>query len=202
MNRVHNILSHSAGPDADINPIAEGDKILLARIGAPHGVRGEVRVKTFTADPMAIRDYGPLAAADGRLFQIERLRAATEVVVAKFRGLDDRDAAEAQNGVDLFVDRTALPAPEEDEFYHADLIGLAAYDQAGDLLGTVVAVHDFGAGDILDITPPRGPSLLTPFTKAAVPFVDLTAGRLVVAPLLEVEGEDEDKTGREDTQGR
>lgn len=149
-------------------------------------------MKTFTADPVALRDYGPLAAADGRLFHIERLRPAKEVLVVKFSGVDDRDTAEALNGVELFVSRGALPAPEADEFYHADLIGLAAFDVTGDLLGSVVAVHDFGAGDILDIAPPRGPSLLVPFTKAAVLLVDLAAGRLVVAPPLEVESEDGD----------
>ena len=165
-----------------------GEKILLARIGAAHGVRGEVRVKAFTADPMALREYGPLAAGDGRLFQVERLRLAKEVVIAKFRGIDDRNAAEALNGTDLFVLRERLPAPEEeDEFYHADLLGLAAFGAAGDPLGTVVAVHNFGAGDILDIAPSRGPSILVPFTRDCVPSVDLAAGRLLVVPPVEAE---------------
>jgi 16S rRNA processing protein RimM len=160
----------------------QGRAVLLATIGAPHGVRGEVRVKSFTADPMSLGDYGTLTTSDGRTFEVERLRPAKQVVVAKFRGIDDRNAAEALNGTELYVDRDILPAAEEDEFYHADLIGLAAEDETGEALGTIVAVHDFGAGDILEIAPGRGPSLLVPFTKAAVPVVDLAGGRVVVSP--------------------
>jgi 16S rRNA processing protein RimM len=164
--------------------------ILIATIGAAHGVKGEVRVKSFAAEPMALGGYGPLHTEDGRLFEIERIRPAKgDMLTAKFRGVDDRSAAEALNGVSLYVDHNDLPAPEEDEFYHADLIGLAALDAAGERLGTVVAVHDFGAGDILDIAPPSGPSLLVPFTRAAVPDVDIAAGTITVTPPAEVEGE-------------
>jgi 16S rRNA processing protein RimM len=164
--------------------------ILLARIGAPHGVRGEVRVKSFGEQPEALERYSPLAGADGRLFHVERLRPAKEVLVVKFRGVDDRDAAEALSGVDLYVDRSRLPAAEEDEFYHADLIGLAAFSEAGEALGTVIAVHDFGAGDILEIAPSRGTSLLLPFTRSTVPLVDIEAGRIVVAPPAEIDDEE------------
>jgi 16S rRNA processing protein RimM len=164
--------------------------ILLARIGAPHGVRGEVRVKSFAKDPESLKRYSPLAAGDGRLFHVERLRPAKEVLVVKFRGVDDRRAAEALNGVELYLDRERLPAAEEDEFYHADLIGLAAFSEAGEALGTVIAVHDFGAGDILEIAPSRGKSLLLPFTRATVPLVDIEAGRIVVAPPAEIEDEE------------
>jgi 16S rRNA processing protein RimM len=168
---------------AERNAAANEDKVLLARIGAAHGVRGEVRIKPFTADPLSVAQFGPLSAQDGRTFRIERLRPAKEVVIAKIHGVDDRDAAEALNGTDLFVPRDRLPAPdEEDEFYHADLIGLEATSPNGNLLGTVVAIHNFGAGDILDIVPRRGPSLLVPFTKQAVPEIDLSAGRLVAIP--------------------
>ena len=159
--------------------------ILLARIGAAHGVRGEVRVKSFTAEPMSLGDYGPLTAADGRRFDIERLRPAKQVVIAKFRGIDDRASAEALNGTELYVDREALPAAGEDEFYHADLIGLTALREAGEALGTIVAIHDFGAGDILEIAPARGPSLLVPFTRAAVPHVDMAGGRVIVSAAVE-----------------
>jgi 16S rRNA processing protein RimM len=168
------------------------EPILLARIGAAHGVRGEVRVKSFAAEPQALAGYGPLAAADGRLFHIERLRPAKEVVVVKFRGVDTRDAAEALNGTDLYVARERLPEPEDDEFYYADLIGMSAVSAEGEPLGTVVAVHNFGAGDMLDIAPPRGPSLLVPFTREAVPEVDLAAQRLVVVPPPEIEAKGED----------
>ncbi|MYZ49302.1 ribosome maturation factor RimM [Propylenella binzhouense] len=160
--------------------MAGPDRVVMARIGAPHGVRGEARVKSFTGDPAALADYGPLFAADGRRFEIERLRPAKEMLVVKFAGIDRREDVERLTGTDLYVERGTLPPPEEDEFYHADLIGLDAIGAAGEPLGTVVAVHDFGAGDLLDIAPPRGPSRLVPFTKAAVPVVDLAAGRLVV----------------------
>ena len=168
------------------------DRILLATIGAAHGVKGEVRVKSFTADPASIAAYGPLFGADGRIFEVERVRPGKGVVVAKFRGVDDRDAAERLNGLSLFADRAAFPAPGEDEFYHADLIGLDAFSAAGEPLGAVVAVHNFGAGDILEIAPRRGRPLLVPFTKEAVPDIDTARGRLVVAPPEETEARGEE----------
>lgn len=149
-------------------------------------------MKSFTADPLALADYASLFAEDGRSFHIERLRPAKDMLVVKFRGVDDRDAAEALNGVALYADRGALPKADEGEFYHADLIGLVAANEAGEALGTVVAVHNFGAGDILDIAPPRGPSLLVPFTKEAVPVVDIAAGRITVIPPPETEAKEEE----------
>lgn len=178
--------------------MAKGENILLARIGAAHGVRGEVRVKAFTADPLSLAEYSPLAAGDGRKFHVERLRPAKEVVVAKFRGIDSRDAAEALNGTDLYVSRDRLPATDaDDEFYQADLIGLEAFSEAGVLLGAVIAVQNFGAGDILEIAPGRGPSLLVPFTRQAVPSVDIGAGRLVAVPPPDAEDDDEDDPNAE-----
>lgn len=177
------------------------EQILLATIGAAHGVRGEVRVKSFTADPTALGDFGPLAAKDGRRFEIEHLRPAKNVVVVKFRGVDDRGAAEALNGVSLYVPREELPAAAADEFYHADLIGLDVFTPDGEPLGAVVAVHDFGAGDLLDIAPSgaegaRGASFLVPFTKEAVPQVDIAGGRItVIQPVFA--GEDSDTGGGE-----
>ncbi len=177
-------------------PAPEG--VLLATIGAAHGIHGEVRVKSFTAEPMALAEYGPLHAEGGRRFEIERLRPAKgDMLVAKFRGIDDRNAAETLNGLSLYVERSTLPAPDEDEFYHADLIGLAAFDAAGEPLGRVIAVHNFGAGDILDIAPPQGRSLLVPFTRETVPEVDIAAGRMTVVPPAEVEGEPPE-TGEEE----
>ena len=171
-------------------------RLLLAQVGAPHGVRGEVRVKAFTGDPLALGSYGPLLTEDGRALAVERLRPGKGAVIVKFRGVDDRNAAESLRGARLFVERAALPPPEdEDEFYHADLIGLEAVTADGAPLGTIVAVHDFGAGDILDIAPPasadRGRSLLVPFTRACVPEIDLAAGRIVVAPLEEAASDEE-----------
>ncbi len=161
--------------------------VLLAKIGRPHGVKGAVRVKTFTDDPMAIGRYGPLAGNDGRSFSIAEIRPDKTGVIARFKGVADRNAAEALNGVDLYVDRSVLPEPEEDEFYLTDLIGLAAELPDGATLGTVSALQDFGAGDMLEITPPMGPSRLIPFTKAAVPVIDIAARRLVVDPPPEIE---------------
>ena len=161
--------------------------LVLAVIGAPHGIRGEVRLKSFAVEPTSIKTYRTLHAEDGRAFEIERMRPAKDVLVVKFRGIDDRDAAARLTGLSLGVDRATLPAPEEDEFYHADLIGLEAFDGGGKSLGHVVAVQNFGAGDILEIAPPKRPSLLIPFTKANVPDIDVAAGRLVVVPPIEVE---------------
>ena len=173
---------------------AEGRRVVLATIGGAHGIRGEVRVKSFTADPMALASYGPLFAEDGRRFEIERMRPAKNVVVAKFLGIDDRNAAEALNGVSLTVERSALPPPEPDEFYHADLIGLAAFDTAGRPLGSVLAVQNFGAGDILEIGDKEksGASLLIPFTGKTVPDIDIANGRLTIAPPAEIEIEGEE----------
>ena len=163
--------------------------LVLAVVGAPHGVRGEVRVKAFAADPTALGKYGVLQANDGRALEIERLRPAKDVVIVKFRGVDDRSAAEALNGVELSVDQSALPAPGEDEFYHADLIGLEAFDPSGTPIGRVVTVQNHGAGDILEIAPPRRPSILVLFTKVNVPDIDVTAGRLTVVLPVETEVE-------------
>jgi len=172
--------------------------IVVARIGAAHGLKGEVRVKAFTGLPEGIAAYGPLSAADGRVFEIETLRPAAgksgDMLVVRFKGVADRNAAEALNGVELFIPRERLPAPEADEFYHADLIGLAAVTSSGEELGTVVRVENFGAGDLLELAPRRGKTLLIPFTHAVVPEVDLAGKRLVVNPppgLLDKEGEDE-----------
>jgi 16S rRNA processing protein RimM len=163
--------------------------LVLAVVGAPHGVKGEVRLKSFAADPMSIRDYGKLLAEDGRAFEIERMRPAKDVLVAKFRGIDDRDAAAKLTGLQLGIDRSALPAAEVDEFYHADLVGLEAFDSSGKSLGFVVTVHNHGAGDILEIAPPEQPSILVPFTKASMPDIDIAAGRLLVVPPTEIEVE-------------
>jgi 16S rRNA processing protein RimM len=158
------------------------NRIVLATIGAAHGVKGEVRVKPFTADPMALAAYSRLAAEDGQSLEIERLRPAKAMLVVKFKGIDNRGAAERLNGMMLHTDRANLPPPAEDEFYHADLIGLEAVTEGGEPLGAVIGVHDFGAGNILEIAPSRGKSMMMPFTKAVVPIVDIAGGRLVVVP--------------------
>jgi 16S rRNA processing protein RimM len=129
---------------------------------------------------MAIGDYGPLETADGRRFEIEALRPAKECLVARFAGIADRNAAERLKNTELFVSRERLPATGEDEFYHADLIGLAAVAPSGRAIGTVIAVHNFGAGDLLEIQPEQGDSFMLPFTETTVPEIDVTRRRIVV----------------------
>jgi 16S rRNA processing protein RimM len=160
------------------------DKVRVARIGAAHGVRGEVKLWPFTQDPLAVASYGPLETEDGaRRFTIEALRPAKDFLVARIAGIGDRDAAEALTNLDLFVPRERLPAIEEaDTYYHADLLGLAAVTADGETLGTVTAIHNFGAGDIIEITPDSGAPLMLSFTQAAVPRVDLKMRQIVVVP--------------------
>lgn len=162
------------------------DRVIVARIGAAHGVRGDVRLKSFTEQPRDVAAYGPLTAADGRRFEIENLRPASgksaDVFVARLSGVADRDEAEKLNGVELSIAREALPATGEDEFYHADLVGLAAVSPEGEALGTVAAVVNYGAGDLLEIAPEDRTSFLVPFTREVAPEVDLDGGRIVVVP--------------------
>lgn len=162
--------------------------ILLAAILGAHGLKGEVRVKTFTAEPDKLGAYGPLHAKDGRLFTIEALRPGRdgEAVVA-FAEIRDRDAAEALKGTELFVKRGTFPETDQGEFYHADLVGLDAEDGAGRRIGKVLAVHNYGAGDVLVITADTGDEILLAFTRENVPEIDVKAGRLIVAVPDEVE---------------
>lgn len=161
--------------------------VLLAVIGAPHGVKGEVRVKSFTGDPVAFSEYGMLRAGDGRQFEVIDARPSKTVVIARFKGVDTREKAEALNGTELFVDRSALPETEgEDEFYLEDLTGLEAVTQDGKRFGVVLAVHDFGAGDILEIALAKGGGALFAFTREIFPEIDLAGGRIVIVPPAEV----------------
>ena len=159
-----------------------GGRVCLGQIGAAHGVRGEVRLRSFTADPAAIASYGPLETEDGRVFEIETLRPGKDHFVATLSGVADRNAAQALVNVKLYVPRERLPKPEEpNEFYHADLIGLSVVDRAGRRLGTVVAIHNFGAGDLIEVRQAEGaPTQLLPFDAATVPEIDVAAGRMVV----------------------
>ena len=164
--------------------MAEPQKsVVIAEIGAAHGVRGEVRVKAHTADPLAVADYGPLHDSRGTIFRIKSLRhLKDDMLVVSFEGLTDRTAAEKLNRTKLHVDRSALPPPDEDEFYHADLIGLAVETTAGEAIGTVVAVANFGADDLLDVRRPGKPSVYVPFTRAVVPTLDFAAGKAIIEP--------------------
>jgi 16S rRNA processing protein RimM len=166
-----------------VAPRSSEQRICVARLGAAHGVRGEVRLWSFTAEPAAVVGYGPFETADGRAIEIETLRPAKDFFVARLKGVADRNAAEALRNVELFVPRTRLPAPaDSDEFYHADLIGLAVVDAAGVPLGTVVALHNFGAGDIVEVRrTDANDTVMLPFTQDAVPEIDVAGGRIVVA---------------------
>lgn len=161
--------------------------VLLGRFGAAHGVRGEIRLQSFTADPAAIATYGPLFDESGaRRFVISSLRSlGKDIFVARVEGVADRNGAEALTGAELYLPREALPQPEEDEFYLADLEGLRAETVDGATLGRVIGVRNFGAGDLLEIQPPEGETILLPFTKAVVPTVDVAGGRVVVTPPAE-----------------
>ena len=165
-------------------------QICVARIGAAHGVRGAVKLWTFTRDPLAVKLYGPLSTRDGgREFEVTVAREAKGHLVATLKGVTTRQQAERLNGIELYVSREKLPPTEENEYYHADLVGLAAVTTAGQPLGSVVAIHNFGAGDIIEIAPPRGASMLLPFSNAVVPTVDLAGGRVVIELPGEIEGE-------------
>lgn len=154
-------------------------------IGRPHGVRGLVRVQAFTARPEDIAAYGTLADETGeRTFRLEIVTPG-EMPVVRIAGVGDRDAAARLTGTRLYVDRAVLPPTEEDEYYLADLVGLAAVDASGAAVGRVAAVHDHGAGTFLEIAREGAAAMLLPFTRAAVPVVDISAGRLVIDPPAE-----------------
>ena len=162
---------------------APGKRICVGIITSAHGVRGAVRVKSFTADPKDVARYGPLEDESGeRRLSLGLMRSAKGVVVCRIGGVADRDSAEALRGLRLYLPRAALPPTAEEEYYHADLIGLEALLADGTMLGQVRAIHDFGAGDTLEIVRRAGPPAMVPFTRAIVPVVDLAAGRLVVDP--------------------
>jgi 16S rRNA processing protein RimM len=165
--------------------------ICVARIGAAHGVRGEVKLWTFTEDPLAVKHYGPLATKDGaRQFEVTQARAAKGHLVATLKGIATREDAERLNGLELYIAREKLPVTDDNEYYLADLIGLAAVTAANEPLGRVTAIHNFGAGDIIEIAPPGGATMLLPFTHAVVPSVDLKAGRVVIELPAEIAGDD------------
>jgi 16S rRNA processing protein RimM len=160
--------------------------ICVGAIAGAFGVRGEARVKSFCSEPRAIGDYGPLIAEDGRRFSLRITREVKGGFAARLSGVATREEAEALRGTRLYAPRDRLPNLPDDEFYHADLIGLEVVDTGGALLGHVRAIHDFGAGDVIEVAGER--EFMLPFTRAVVPTVDLSARRLV-ADLAEVGGE-------------
>lgn len=160
-----------------------GRRVCVAAITAAHGVRGAVRVKPFTAEADSVAAYGPVEDESGaRTFRLSIVGHAKDQLIVKIEGITDRDQAEALRGLRLYVPRAALPEAAEDEYYHADLVGLVARTADGETAGEVRAVHEFGAGDMLEIVRPGRPPLMVPFTRAAVPTIDLAGGFLVVDP--------------------
>ena len=186
------------------SPLPRGERgrlVCVAQIGGAHGIRGEVRLRSFTENPAAVAAYGPLQTEDGtRAFVIEAVRPAKDSLVVRFAGVADRNAAEKLRGIALYIPRDRLPAlADKETFYHADLIGLVVIDKSGAALGTVTAVHNFGAGDLLEVQPEAGASVLLPFTDATVPELDLARGRIIVDPpeglLASSPGRDDGGTG-------
>ncbi|QDZ12158.1 ribosome maturation factor RimM [Devosia ginsengisoli] len=171
------------------------NQIFLGQIGAAHGIKGQVRIATHTQDPEAIGSYGPLDTdRPGLTVTLTKVRLQKNVVIAHIKGISDRNAAEALNGVSLFIDRDRLPDPDdEDDFYHADLIGLDVRLDNGVSIGKVSALPNFGAGDLIEVRDIKsGDTYLYPFTKAVVPHVNIAEGYLtIIVPLDAPEGEEE-----------
>jgi len=174
-------------------PAGSEQRICVARVGAPHGVRGDVKLWSFTGDRLAVADYGAMETADGkRTLEIETLRPAGEFFVARFKGVTDRDAAEKLRNVELYVARDRLPPIEaDDEFYVTDLVGLAAHDPSGARIGDIVSVQNFGAGDLIELKLDGArDTVFVPFTEATVPQVDIVGGKVVIDRPDEVDAGD------------
>ena len=167
-------------------------RVLLGVIVGAHGLRGQVRIRSFTAEPEDVAAYGPLWDGEGaRSFALRITGRSSGALIGSIEGVESRDSAEALKGTELYVARARLPEPSADEFYHADLVGLKVEDESGATLGTVKAVHDHGAGPFVEVASGNdGETRLLPFTRAGVPIVDLAAGRLVVAPADETGGDE------------
>jgi 16S rRNA processing protein RimM len=159
------------------------DRVLLGEIGAAQGLKGEVRLRSYTAEPQAIARYGALEDDAGRVIEIESLRVTPKALVARIKGVTTREGAEALTHTKLYIPRTLLPERETEEWYHSDLIGLAVIGISGEKIGTVVAVQNFGAGDLIEIKPEKGgATVLVPFTRDTVPEVDVEGGRITLDP--------------------
>mgnify|MGYP003339994773 FL=1 len=171
-------------------------RVAVGVFGAPHGVRGEIKIKSYTGDPLSIADYAPLTDKTGeRRFVLKKARPLKDdLLIVTVEGVTDRDAAARLTNLELYASREDMPEAEEDEFYHADLIGLKAIDESAVEMGSVIAIHNFGAGDIIEIKPKAGgPSLLLPFTKKVVPHIDLVKGTLTLVMPDEIETEEDEK---------
>lgn len=171
----------------------ELDKLCLGVITGPHGIRGQVKVKSFTENPKQMTAYGPLTDASGKkVYTLSVTGTAKGLLIAKIDEVKDRNEAELLKGTELFVAKDKLPETDDDEFYHADLVGLKALEEDGEEFGVVTGLFDFGAGDILEIRRWDGKSVMLPFTMEVVPTIDLDAGHILVIPPLEVSERDEE----------
>lgn len=172
------------------------DFVCVGNFSGAHGVRGLVRVRSFTADPRDLTAYGPLTDENGKVWTLTLTGMApkgakADVLVGQAKGLSNREDAQALNGLKLYVPRSAFPdTDDEDDFYQSDLIGCTAFTADGLEVGRVKSFHDFGAGDVLEIGRAQGGTLLLPFTKACVPSVDIAAKRIIIAEPIEIDGED------------
>ena len=165
------------------------DYLLMGAITGAHGIRGELKVRSFTADPLAITDYTPLYSADGKqTYAIEFTGGTVQSLIARLPGITDRNAAEAMRGTELYALRDKLPEAQEEEYYHEDLTGLAVRKPEGASIGSVIAVHNYGAGDLLEIRFASGSSELFAFTRSTFPTIDLREGSLTFIPPEVVEG--------------
>ena len=156
-------------------------QILLGRIIGPHGLKGEVKIKSFTTDPLDIASYGPVTTADGRLFRLSNPRLQGDVVIVALKGVTDRTLAEGLKGLELRIDRDEMPETTDGEFYEADLVGLAVFDAGGDKVGEALGFQNFGAGDLLEIKRSTGRNGFVPFADSMVPEVDIEKGRIVLS---------------------
>jgi 16S rRNA processing protein RimM len=172
----------------------DNKRVLIGRIGAPHGVRGEVLVQSFAHEPRAIASYGPLESEDGKQrLELKIVRETPKGLIVRVAGIADRNGVEALKGQGLYVDRSRLPAAAADEFYRADLVGLRAIDSEGRTVGTIIAVDNYGAGDILELqVDGRSETELIPFAAAYVPSVDVAAGTLTIVLPVSVEAKEDE----------
>ena len=168
--------------------MSASERVRIGRIAAAHGLRGEVKIRSFTENPEDVGAYGPVSDSQGRMLLLSDIRPAKGAfVIARVENVADRNAAEALVGRDLHVPQGALPPPEADEWYYSDLVGLAALDAEGRSLGTVVAVYDFGAGDLIEIAPPAGKPFMVPFTAACAPDINVSDGTITIIPLRDAD---------------
>lgn len=163
---------------------AQNNRVCVAALAGAFGVRGEVRLKSFCANPGDVASYGPLESEDGtRAFEVTLGKPLKNAFSARLSGVSTKEQADALRGTRLYLDRSLLPDLDDDEYYHADLIGLAVFDTGGTEIGTVHTVMDHGAGDLLELrVPGASNTVLLPFTRAAVPTVDVAGGRIIADP--------------------